>query len=142
MYILEYNYNKEDNFNQYQILMALAFRKLDKNRSDFKGIGIAVIIQDYEGNYEIITIDDRNCYGSSDETTKNAEYIYRTLPQYPENIALTMNFTKYRIIDMDENIQILVNAYNLNQELRQTENTNFKVWDSMNKTEYKSNKNN
>ena len=34
MYILERNYGKDGSFNQHQILMVLAYHKLDNNRED------------------------------------------------------------------------------------------------------------
>lgn len=137
MHVLERNYS-DGTFNQHEVIMALAFHKLDYKRKDTKGIGIAVVIRDYDGEYEILSIDDRNSFGSASECGDKAEYIYDTLPEYPRGTALTMGFTKYRMISDTESgdIQKLVDAYNVLQEMSQAEYTNFEEWPAMNKTEF------
>ena len=134
MYILECIEDKT--LNKYQILMALCYHKLDSKRVDKEGIGIAVVIQYYDGEYGIITVDGRACSDKVYEYGDNAKYIYETISKYPEDVALTHGFTKYRQTDINEYLQTLVDAYNLIQEMDEAVSTYFEIWDSMNKTEF------
>jgi hypothetical protein len=137
VYILEKN--SDGTFNQHKVLISLVFHKLNNKRKDIKGAGIAVIIKDYDGEYELISIDDRGCFGTAHEFGCDAEYIYNTILEYPEDIALTFGFTKYRIIEEtdDGDLQKLVDAYNTIERLTQIENEHFTEWESMNKTQFK-----
>ena len=122
-----------------EVLMVLKFRKLDIARCDKRGYGIAVITStDYcgEREYDLIAIEDRTVMDSASEFGDDAQYIYETLPLYPYGVALTHQFTKYLDIGMSDDIETLINAYNLTQ-LGMHGSYEDEPWGSMNKTQFK-----
>ena len=127
----------EDKFLHLNVLMVLSFKKLNKNRGEKPGIGYAVITYyPDDKEYEIIPIEDRNCFDTVYETPETAQFIYENIDKLPENTAFTIGFTKYKKIEMDEDIRTMLKAYNLVEEKKEDPEIEIN-WDSMNKTEFK-----
>lgn len=137
MLILDYDYNQYRLKNQ-QILMYLEYRKLNAKRKEMVGKGFAVIFKDYEGMYAMQSIEDRGVMGIGEEHDEDKiQYIYDTLPTYPEGYALTMGFTKYRRIDLNAELGSIINTYNIHRKNVHEELCDQEDWNSMNKTEFK-----
>ncbi len=139
MYILNIDFYGD--LKEYKIIMILEFHALNKHRADRIGTGIAVIIQyesyDKKGMiYELISIDDRNVFVSAHEFD-GVEYVFNTIPKYPEGVALTFKFTKYKEIEINKEIECLINAYNIIQKMNKADQNKFEIWDSMNEGEFK-----